>query len=157
MAAPGLAAAFNAPLAGLIFVLEEVQRDFRPMVFGAAFVAAAVANIVARVLTGQAPVFEVPSFPVPDLNLLPAFIVLGLAAGLLGVAFNRALVGLLDLFARVPPRFALLTAAAVGAAGGVLAWFAPLAVGGGHELTTLVLQGRFTLTVIPAWFLCASR
>src|SRR5471030_3311975 len=43
-AGAGLAAAFNAPLAGLIFVLEELQRDFRPMVFGAAFIAAATAD-----------------------------------------------------------------------------------------------------------------
>jgi len=42
----GVAAAFNAPLAGVIFVLEEVQRDFHPIVFGAAFLAAAIADIV---------------------------------------------------------------------------------------------------------------
>ena len=149
----GLAAAFNAPLAGVIFVLEEVQRDFRPMVLGAAFVAAAVANIVARVLTDQAPVFVVPSYPVLPLSTLPIFIVLGLATGLLGVAFNRALIALLDLFAKISPRYILLAAAVVGAAGGLIAWFAPLAVGGGHELTALILQGRITLMLIPAWFL----
>jgi CIC family chloride channel protein len=149
----GLAAAFNAPLAGVIFVLEEVQRDFRPMVFGAAFIAAAMANIVARVLTDQAPVFAVPSYPVLPLATLPVFIVLGLATGILGVAFNRALIGLLDLFAKIPQRYILLAAAGVGAAGGLIAWFAPLAVGGGHELTALVLQGRITLMLIPAWFL----
>src|SRR5262249_11094369 len=43
-AGAGLAAAFNAPLAGVMFVLEEVQRDFRPVVFGAAFIAAAMSN-----------------------------------------------------------------------------------------------------------------
>ena len=81
-AGAGLAAAFNAPLAGLIFVLEEVQRDFRPVVFGAAFVAAALSNIVARVLLGQTPVFDVPSFPVLPLTTLPLFVVLGLAANI---------------------------------------------------------------------------
>src|SRR5205814_6817112 len=79
-AGAGLAAAFNAPLSGLIFVLEEVQRDFRPIVFGAAFVAAAVADIVARSVTGQLPVFTVPSYPVPVLMSLPAFLVLGIPA-----------------------------------------------------------------------------
>lgn len=152
-AGAGLAAAFNAPLAGLIFVLEEVQRDFRPVVFGAAFVAAALSNIVARVLLGQTPVFDVPSFPVLPLTTLPLFVVLGLATGILGVAFNHALIWLLDLFARIPARFVLLAAATVGAAGGLVAWFAPLIVGGGHALTELVLQGGIALAVIPLFFL----
>ena len=48
-AGAGLAAAFNAPLSGLIFVLEEVRRDFQPIVFGATFVAAVIADIIARI------------------------------------------------------------------------------------------------------------
>ena len=59
-AGAGLAAAFNAPLSGLIFVLEEVRRDFQPIVFGATFIAAVIADIVARVGTSQFPVFTVP-------------------------------------------------------------------------------------------------
>ena len=55
-AGAGLAAAFNAPLSGLVFVLEEMQRDFRPAVFGAAFVAAVSADVVARSVSGQLPV-----------------------------------------------------------------------------------------------------
>jgi len=51
-AGAGLAAAFNAPLAGLVFVLEEVRRDFQPIVFGAAFIATAIADIIARLGTG---------------------------------------------------------------------------------------------------------
>src|SRR5678815_2034645 len=47
-AGAGLAAACNAPLSGLVFVLEEMRRDFRPAVFGAAFLAAASADVVAR-------------------------------------------------------------------------------------------------------------
>jgi CIC family chloride channel protein len=62
-AGAGLAAAFNAPLSGLVFVLEEVRRDFQPIVFGAAFLAAAVADIVARIGSGQFPIFSVPSYP----------------------------------------------------------------------------------------------
>ena len=87
-AGAGLAAAFNAPLAGLVFVLEEVQRDFRPIVFGAAFLAAAAADIVARFAGGQLPVFIVPSYPVPALDALPIFAVLGGLAGLLGVVLQ---------------------------------------------------------------------
>jgi len=54
-AGAGLAAAFNAPLTGLAFVLEEVQRDFTPLVFSASFLAAVTADIVTRSLTDQLP------------------------------------------------------------------------------------------------------
>ncbi len=151
-AGAGLAAAFNAPLAGLIFVLEEVQKDFRQAVFGAAFLAAAVADIVARFASGQMPVFRVPSYPVPDLTALPAFALLGVAAGLLGVVYNRSLIGTLNLFAKVPPKFALIGAALVGAGVGLVAWFSPLAVGGGHHLAEMFLDGHTALAVIPLWF-----
>ena len=60
-AGAGIAAAFNAPLSGLIFVLEEMQRDFRPAVFGAAFVAAVSADVVARSESGQLAVFPCPT------------------------------------------------------------------------------------------------
>ena len=92
-AGAGLAAAFDAPLAGVIFVLEEVQKDFRQAVFGAAFIAAAVAAVVTRFSSGQLPDFRIPSYPVPALAALPAFAVLGLLAGGLGVWFAPGAVG----------------------------------------------------------------
>jgi CIC family chloride channel protein len=152
-AGAGLAAAFNAPLAGLIFVLEEVQKDFRQAVFGAAFLAAATADIVARFASGQFPVFHVPSYPVPALTVLPAFVALGLACGLLGVVYNRSLMGTIRLFARVPPQMAALAAAGVGAVVGVAAWCSPTSIGGGHTLAERFLDGRAALAMIPLWFL----
>ncbi len=148
-AGAGLAAAFDAPLAGVIFVLEEVQKDFRQAVFGAAFIAAAVAAVVTRFSSGQLPDFRIPSYPVPALAALPAFAVLGLLAGVLGVGYNRSLLWTLDLFARVPPRFIVLAAAGVG----LVAWFSPGAVGGGHGLAETFLDGHAALAAIPAWFL----
>lgn len=152
-AGAGLAAAFNAPLAGVIFVLEEVQKDFRQAVFGAAFLAAATADIVARFASGQLPVFRIPSYPVPELTALPAFAVLGVAAGLLGVVYNRSLIGTLDLFAKIPAKFALLAAAAVGAVVGLVAWLSPGAVGGGHHLAETFMEGYTALAAVPLWFL----
>jgi CIC family chloride channel protein len=152
-AGAGLAAAFNAPLAGLVFVLEEIQRDFRPAVFGAAFVASAVADIVMRLLAGQLPVFNVPSYPVPPLEALPIFAVLGVITGLTGVAFNHGLMASLKLFARLHGHYLLVGAAAVGAAAGIFGWFMPSLVGGGHHLAEAVLSGHATLMAIPLLFL----
>ncbi|RIK38030.1 MAG: H(+)/Cl(-) exchange transporter ClcA [Chloroflexi bacterium] len=152
-AGAGLAAAFNAPLAGLVFVLEELQRDFRRGVFGAALIAAATADVVARSVSGQLPVFAIPSYPVPPLSALPIFVVLGVVAGLFGVFFNRGLIFTLDWAGRLPQSMRLPVAAAVGAAAGLIAWFAPSAAGGGHHLTETILVGEITLGAIPLWFL----
>lgn len=152
-AGAGLAAAFNAPLAGLVFVLEEMQRDFRPGVFGAAFIAAAVADILARLASGQMPVFIIPSYPTPPLVALPAFALLGLLAGGLGVLFNRTLLTLLDRFARFQGRTLYLAVASVGAVIGLVGWFNPMLIGSGHALTESILAGGVALSAIPGLFL----
>ncbi len=152
-AGAGLAAAFNAPLSGLIFVLEEVRRDFQPIVFGAAFVAAVVADIVARVGSGQFPIFAVPSYPVPPLAALPIFALLGISAGLLGVVFNRSLLTVTALYARIPARFILAAAALTGALVGLVGWFSPVMIGSGHTLAETALRGDMLLGAIPLFFL----
>jgi len=152
-AGAGLAAAFNAPLAGLTFVLEELQRHFAPAVFGAAFVAAVTADVLTRLFTSQLPVFHVASAPTPPLVTLPVFLVLGLLAGVLGVAFNRGLLKTLELFARVRGWPASLNGVFVGAAVGLLGWFVPTALGGGQPLVDAVLKGYMPLAHIPWWFL----
>jgi CIC family chloride channel protein len=151
-AGAGLAAAFNAPLSGLVFVLEEVRRDFSPAVFGAAFVAAAVADVVARLVSGQLPVLAVPNYAMPPLAALPAFALLGAFAGLLGVAFNKSLLAGLDVMARFA-RTRTLLCVAVGALVGLVAWFYPLGVGTGHQLAETVLRGELNFAAVPALFL----
>jgi CIC family chloride channel protein len=148
----GLAAAFNAPLSGLVFVLEEVRRDFQPIVFGAAFVAAAIADIITRIGSGQFPVFAVPSYPMPPLTSLPMFAVLGVAAGLFGVLFNRSLLAAVELYGRLPPRWVLPAAAITGGAIGLVGWFSPIMLGTGHDLAETVLKGEILLSAIPVFF-----
>lgn len=152
-AGAGLAAAFNAPLSGVIFVLEEVQRDFHPFVFGAAFLAAAIADIVARILAGAFPVFSIPDYPTPPIESLWGFAVLGILAGVLGVAFNRSLLGTLNIFARLNRTWNLILVALVGAVVGIAGWYLPMSVGGGHALAEEALAGKLVLAAIPALFL----
>jgi CIC family chloride channel protein len=148
-AGAGLAAAFNAPLSGLVFVLEEMQRDFRPAIFGAAFIAAAAADVVARSVSGQLPVFDVPSYAMPPLTALPAFALLGIAAGGVGVVFNKSLLWTLDFTGKFNQSWRIYLCVAVGAAAGLIAWFSPLAVGGGHALAETVLMNKTSLAAIP--------
>ena len=151
-AGAGLAAAFNAPLAGVIFVLEEVQRDFAPSVFIATFLAAVVADVVARLLTNQLPVFHVAFHPAPPLTSLPLFLVVGIATGVLGVAFNRSLLGSVRLFERTHRWPLGLTGLLVGASVGLVAWFLPEAVGGGAHLVEQTLAGQVALGALLVFF-----
>lgn len=152
-AGAGLAAAFNAPLSGLIFVLEEVRRDFQPVVFVAAFVAAAVSNIVAQIGSGPFPVFSIPSYPVMPLPTLPVFAALGLLAGVVGVLFNTLLLAGGDFFRKLPRRAVLPAVALVGGAIGLTGWFAPRLLGGGHYLAETALRGEGLLWMIPLFLL----
>lgn len=146
----GLAAAFNAPLSGLVFVLEEVQRDFHPIVFGTAFLAAAVADVVARVGADPFPVFSIPKYVAPSVETLPAFTILGVVAGLLGVLFNRSLIASLNFYGRMKNKS--LAVAVTGALIGLIGWVSPIAIGNGHPLAELTLTNKIVLTAIPAWF-----
>jgi CIC family chloride channel protein len=148
-AGAGLTAAFNAPLSGLVFVLEELQRDFRPTVFGAAFLAAAAADAVARIFAGQLPAFSAPSFGAPSLALLPVFALLGAVLGVLGVVFNRTLLATVNRFAEMTPKATLVCGVGIGALAGLVAYFAPGVVGGGHGLAEAALAGKVSLTAIP--------
>ncbi len=151
-AGAGLAAAFNAPLSGLTFVLEEVQRDFHPIVFAAAFIASVVANIVTRFFAGSDLVFSVPSYDMPPLGSLPYFALLGILTGMLGIVFNQSLLGTLKIFGRLKGKWALLPALGIGAITGLISWYYPIVVGGGNLLSEEVLEGKLALSIIPILF-----
>jgi CIC family chloride channel protein len=134
-AGAGLATAFNAPIAGAVFVLEELVQRFEHRIAIAALAASATAIATARSLLGDRPDFLVGSLdPVPTLGH-PLFFVLGALAGLLAVAYNRSLLATLAAFERLRAVPAEGRAALVGAAVAAVAWFAPSLVGGGDGLT----------------------
>jgi chloride channel protein, CIC family len=152
-AGAGLAAAFNAPLAGAAFALEELIRQFETRNAIAALGASGSAIVVARLFTGPAPDFAVAAIPYTAFGDNLLCFALGVAAGLLGVAYNRALLGALaiaDYLARWPVE---VRAAIVGAAAGTLAWFAPGLAGGGDTLTQRTLDGSEALALLPLIFM----
>ncbi len=147
-AGAGLAAAFNAPLAGVMFVLEELAGNFTPVILVAAFLASVSADVVARLLTGEMPVFPLHTVGAPTVNTLPLALVLGLLCGLGGVVFNRCLLKSLDLWERVRwPSWATgaLAGAAVGLAGGLF----PGVAGSGGVLAERALAGEIALKWLP--------
>jgi CIC family chloride channel protein len=144
-AGAGLAAAFNAPLAGMIFVLEELQGNFTPVVFVAAFLASVTADVVCRVLTGESPVLALGAMTAPTLAVLPVALLLGAVAGLGGVIFNRSLLASLDIFDRLKRWPAWLVGAVSGGLVGLVGGFFPLLTGGGGALVESALTGGIAL------------
>ncbi len=144
----GLAAAFNAPLAGMVFVLEELAASFTPVVFVAAFLSCVTADVVGRVLTNEMPVFAVNHMSVPGVPALPAALVLGGLCGLAGIVFSRSLLKSLELYERLKwPAWAkgALAGSLVGVASGIF----PGVAGGGGSLVERALLGEIATTWLP--------
>lgn len=153
-AGAGLATAFNAPIAGAVFVLEELVQRFEHRMAIAALGASASAITVARLILGNEADFQVAAFAPPDIASWPLFLVLGGITGVFAVAYNRSILGALAIadasstWLPVEGRAAL-----IGAAIGAVAWFAPGLVGGGDNITQNILSGDAALAVMPAIFL----
>lgn len=134
-AAAGLAAAFNAPLAAILFIVEETRKQFRYTFrsYVGVICASAASAMGMGLVGGTAPPLRIAALEQP-LWLLPAFVLLGIGLGGLGVVFNRCLLGALDWTAVTFKRAPFVPALVVGAAVGALAIVLPEAVGGGELL-----------------------
>jgi len=152
-AGAGLATAFNAPIGGAVFVIEELLRRFETRSSIATLGASASAIAVSRQILGQDPDFILPESPYPGVGALPFFLTLGLIAGLLGVAYSRAILGALAVGASLTKRLPVeLQAAAIGGGVGALAWWAPSWVGGGEALTEQTLTQLAPVPIVLAMF-----
>lgn len=147
----GLATAFNAPIAGAVFVLEELIRHFDTRLAIAALGASSCGIAIGRIFLGPSPDFHVEALPFSGGGSGLQFLLLGVAAGFAGMAYNRTLLGMLSWADRLHWR-AELRAAAIGALVGALAWLAPSAVGGGEPLTQQALSGGYTILFLAGMF-----
>lgn len=152
-AGAGLATAFNSPIAGAAFVLEELARRFDTRITIATLGASAGAIAVARVLLGDAPDFRVERLAYPAFGTVAIHLALGVIAGFLGIVYNRAIFATLAAMEQLRRWPVELRAALVGAIVGITAWFAPGWVGGGDAITQRTLAGAEALAVLPIIFL----
>ncbi len=152
-AGAGLATAFNAPIAGAIFVLEELVQQFETRIAIAALGASATAIAVARIFISDTPDFHVDALAYADAQVRPLYFVLGAIAGLVAILYNRALLATIAAANRLERWPVPLRAALIGAAVGILAWFAPGLVGGGDAITQRTLSGAGALAIVPMVFL----
>lgn len=145
----GLAVAFNAPIGGVLFTLEEVTKSFRLRTVLATIFATATAVGCSQLLTGNHPDFDVEAVARPALSLLPLFVVFGLLTGCVGALYNWVVLAVLDRVKAVPRVPTVAKAAVIGALVAVFTFIDPLATGGGDTLTQLIVGGHgMAFTVI---------
>lgn len=135
-AGAGLTTAFNAPLAGILFVFEEMRPTFQNSVsaYRAVTLACITATIGLQLLLGNGPTLKLTQFEIPPLASLWIFAVLGVACGVIGYYFNLLLVRCLNFFANLRGLSYKLIGLYVGAFVGLMAWFYNPTTGGGEEM-----------------------
>jgi len=151
-AGAGLATAFNAPIAGAVFVLEELVQRFEHRIAICALAASAAAISVAHIFLPERPAFQVPDLAIPPVASLPVFVVFGFICGAIGIIYFRVMMGALALFGGVRRPGPLSRAALIGACVGAIAWRFPDVVGGGETLTQSALLGAGDLTSLTLMF-----
>lgn len=157
-AAAGLAAAFNAPLAGILFILEEMRPQFRYNLISikAVFIGVIMASIVFRIFNGETPVIAVGQLANAPVNTLWLYLILGMLFGLVGVVFNRLIFLFQDGFQRVYAGRtwrAVVIGGGIGGGCGILALLYAPGAGGGFELIPDAAKGDFTFYALIVMFL----
>ncbi|MEL7293157.1 MAG: H(+)/Cl(-) exchange transporter ClcA [Pseudomonadota bacterium] len=156
-AAGGLAAAFNAPLAGIMFVVEEMRPQFRYSLISirAVIISAVSANIVFRAINGQDAVINMPQYPAPELPTLWLFLLLGALFGIFGVVFNQLVTLAQDLFVkfhRNDRKRYLFIGSMIGGCFGLMLLYFPEVTGGGISLIPTITNGAYSATLLLLLF-----
>jgi H+/Cl- antiporter ClcA len=160
-AAAGLAVAFRAPLAGILFAVEELRREFPPtrQSIQAVSLATITAVLVGIAIAGPSPLLPVPATRYPTALEVLLVVPFAMLVSVFGLAFNATLLATIERSHAVARRGgALPLALVVGAGIGALAWIVPPLTGGGEDLAqrmvaaapaagllAVLLVGRFVL------------
>ncbi|NOQ97189.1 MAG: CBS domain-containing protein [Calditrichae bacterium] len=140
-AAAGIAAVFNAPVAGALFSLEIILGDFGVAQFGPIVIASVVATVVSRWFLGNNPAFEVPEYNlVSPVELIP-YAILGIIAGLVALMFIKTLYSIEDYFEKLKLHDIIKTMLG-GLMIGIMGIFVPHIYGVGYNSMDLALLGE---------------
>jgi chloride channel protein, CIC family len=141
-ASAALAAAFNTPIAAVLFSLEEVMGDMNAPVLGSIVLGSATSWMVLHLLLGDEPLFHVPAYQLLHPIELVWYAVLGLVGGLVSVAFVKLLLWQRKYFLRLPKSTQWFQPAAGGLVVGLLGWFFPQVLGVGYNYVSQALNGQ---------------
>ena len=147
-AAAAIAAAFNTPLAAVLFALEEIVGDLHAPVLGSVVLASATSWMVLRLLLGNNPLFKVPQYQLVNPLEFGVYAVLGVAGGLVSVSFTKLLLGMRARFLRFPKKTVWFQPVAGGFLVGLMGLFVPQVLGVGYGYVGDVLNGRMALNLM---------
>ncbi|NBQ58792.1 MAG: chloride channel protein, partial [Opitutaceae bacterium] len=152
-AAAGIASAYNAPIAGSFFVAEIILGTIAMESLGPLAVSAVVAAMTVRVLTSEAQLYKVPEFRLSSPLEMPAYIALGVIAGVLAPWFLRSLKRAEQIFiATKLPLVARMTLG--GLIVGALAIQVPEVCGNGYSVVVTILKGQVLWTTLLLFVAC---
>ena len=147
-AAAAVAAAFNTPLAAVLFALEEIVGDMHAPVLGSVVLASATSWAMLRLLLGNDPLFQVPQYQLVHPGEFGIYAVLGVAGGFVSVAFTRLLLWMRARFLRFPRKTVWFQPVAGGLTVGLMGWFVPQLLGVGYKHVGEALNGNMALKVM---------
>jgi CIC family chloride channel protein len=131
-ASAAIAAAFNTPMAAVVFSLEEVMGDLNAPVLGSVVMASATSWMVLRLLLGNNPLFHVPQYELVHPVEFAIYGVLGVAGGFLSVAFTKLLLEMRKRFLLLPRKTWWWHPVVGGLVVGLMGWFVPQVLGVGY-------------------------
>nr|WP_321478204.1 chloride channel protein [uncultured Paludibaculum sp.] len=143
-----LAAAFNTPIAAVLFSLEEILGDLHAPVMGSVVISSATSWMVLHLILGDEPLFHVPAYQLVSPYEFVLYAVLGVIGGLASVAFVKLLLGLRIWFRRLPKWSVWMQPAVGGLLVGLLGWFLPEVLGVGYDYVERVLGGDLALKTV---------
>ena len=147
-AAAAIAAAFNTPLAAVLFTLEEIVGDLHAPVLGSVVLASATSWSVLRLLLGNNPLFKVPQYQLVHPAEFAIYAVLGVIGGLVSVVFTKLLLRMRAYFLRMPQKTVWLQPAVGGLVVGLLGWAVPQVLGVGYGYVGDALNGKMALELM---------
>jgi CIC family chloride channel protein len=143
-----LAAAFNTPIAAVLFSLEEVLGNLHATVIGAVVISSATSWMVLHLFLGDEPLFHVPAYHLVNASEFGVYAVLGVVGGLGSVAFVKLLLWLRIAFRKLPRWSIWIQPAIGGLAVGLMGWFAPEVLGVGYDYVERVLGGDVVVRTV---------
>jgi CIC family chloride channel protein len=141
-AAAALAAAFNTPIAAVLFSLEEVMGDLHAPLLGSVVLSSATSWMVLHLLLGDEPLFHVPAYHLVHPIEFVIYAILGVAGGLVSVWFVKMLLWIRARFLTFPVQTVWLQPAVGGLIVGVMGWFVPEVLGVGYKYVGDALNGH---------------
>ena len=147
-AAAAIAAAFNTPLAAVVFSLEEIVGDMNAPVLGSVVLASATSWLVLRLFLGNNPLFQVPQYQLVHPIEFLLYAVLGVVGGFVSVAFTKLLLGMRLWFRTLPTWTRWFQPAAGGVVAGLIAWRVPQVLGVGYGYVGDALNNNMALKLM---------